>query len=284
MKELFDFKMNPVQAVAHKCWYIASTELVQKLFDGSISQDVVQGVLESIPELGPILPSETTQREHVASAVFEALQQRKKVLDQLPAFIKQAVPQHDEPGLQAHQASEFMRQIRQQFEDSLLPLFEVMLTGDIAVFKEHLAEASGDASMRQQIPCERFFEKIIKIVGSEEGKTEKLAFLERFRQLLAEDMPVDSDAMLSHLKEVVWNLNNFSGKVFTPQDKVKIIEAFEEDVEYYPALSALYEQFDGDVDKLISVVFSAQTASALLNRELGQSTRPEDFHPPRNDD
>ncbi len=273
--------MNPIQATAYKCLYLASTELVQRMFKGNINKEIVQEVLESIPELETILPAEPTQKGEVSEAVFRVIQEKKKRLDGLPAFIEQWTPQHDDPELQGHQTFEFMEEVRQQFEESLLPTFEVLINGggDIATYKAYLAKVSGNPSINKNLPFERFLTRMISIVGRKEGREEKLKFLNRFRQLLAEDFPTNKDKLVSHLKEVIWMINNFVSKVFTTLDKVELIKVIEEEIDSNPAFKALYERLDGDLDKLTDIVSLAHAASGFLNEELGQNTTPGNFYP-----
>ncbi|MBI2995224.1 MAG: hypothetical protein HYY52_00735 [Candidatus Melainabacteria bacterium] len=267
-----------IKSIAHKCWYVTSSDLVSKLFKGPVSESTVREVLEATPEIKDLLPPDEDKKAQVYSSVFQALQERIGVLDQLPAFIESHVPQHEDPALQLATAWNFLEQVRQQMEESVIPPLEVMLTGDIQQYKNYLADVIRDDSLRKEIPFERLLGEIIKIVGDKTTKEQKTQFLDRLRQIFSEDLPTDRNKMLLRLKEIIWTLNTFAEQIIPTSDKLRILRVLDEELEQNPELMTLYKQLDGDVDKLITTVFLAYGASSVM-KKLGQDSSPRDFYP-----
>ncbi len=267
-----------IQVAAYRCWFITSHALVNKMFKGGLNQQIVSDVFDSTPELKPLLPGDLSQKEQIASATFQILQQRRKELDAMSNFIPQFIPRSDDPALQASKTAQFLETTREQMETSLLTI-ESLVNGD-KTFRETFTITSG-IELEDKLPLEGVMDKILKICKESGDKEKKLRFIERFRQILREDLPLDQEGLLRKFEEIIFNLNNIGGMILSPKDRVKLLGALDEELEKDPELKTLHDKLNGNVDQLITIAFSALGASHVM-KQLGEDVDPKEFYPKQN--
>jgi hypothetical protein len=265
-----------IKAAAHRCWFVASTELAGTLFKGGINETGVEGIVTSMPELQEILPQDAAQRHEVSVAVFQHLQERKRGLDGIPDFLLSTMPPCEDATLEASYLRQHLDTMRVQIAESLSPLEDYIL-GEKSFRELFIRDSGSSLSAETSLPFEGFMNKTLEICRTSGDKEEKLQFVERFRQILAEELPEDKEGILNRFKEIIFHMNNMGGIVLSKNDRIELLKIIDEELSRDPGLRDLYEKSDGNIDHVINVAYTSLAASNFMNTNFGQDTRPEDF-------
>ena len=270
--------INRLKEAAHRCLILTSYQLTDKLFRGGLSQDIIREILDSNPHIQPYLPTAPSERSQIPMFVFQMIQARLKAQEQLIQLILQSAPKGKSPIKQSERVKYF-EEVTKRLKESLRPIREYII-GNKSLKEVFSLTCLNDVITvpEEPLPFEMFMDRMIFLCRNPENKKEKLDRLERFEQLLDEDLPTDKDSLKIRLQELVFSLNNSVSLLLSPEDKKELFKVLDEEIKNDPNLQKLYEQLDGDITKLITVVFTSIAQSHFLNENFGQNTKPQDFY------